>query len=179
MRLQGAEVMHLRAVGKVQRGLLRTCTLTDKTNFSTHARIIAAKCNGKQTHVAVALAHCNLMTNLPCVLAKFVNCQVSHARRLRSMNFNNRNNERMHVVSRCESLDHNNFAVLCRINHQTWVRNNAGLVNRMRDDHGLRVHFVFANLQGDDIWRVGVQLREYVWLYMHASSNKRGCSSTT
>ena len=117
VRLQGAEVVHLRSVCKVQRSLLCACTLANKTNFGAHACVIATKCNGKQTHVAVALAYCNLMTDLPGVLAKFVNCQIGNACRLRSVHFHHWNDERMHVVCRSESLNDNDLAVLGSINY--------------------------------------------------------------
>ena len=93
MNLQCAEVMHLCSTCEIQSHLLSRRTLFNKSNFGTHACIVATKGNCCNASSGVTVTSGLLMTDLPCIEAQLVDGEIAHAGRFTCAYFKNRNDE--------------------------------------------------------------------------------------
>ena len=118
MILQCAEVVHLRAVGEIQRNLFRRCTLTNQSNPGTNTRVVTTECNGGSGNGRVTLAECSLVANEPSIRSQLVDRNVGDTGGLCGANLHHRHHERTARVVRNETLHHGDFAVLCCVDFQ-------------------------------------------------------------
>ena len=125
MVLQRAEVVHLVAVGVVQRDLLGAAALAYEAGIGTHTCVVATQCHRGQQRSAVAFAGGLLVAQLPDVVAQQVDAQVRHAGSLRSVQHQARDDQRIHIGVRLEALDHRELAVLTAMDHQARVERPA------------------------------------------------------
>ncbi len=121
MVLQGAKVVHLGAVGVVERNLLRGAPLALQAGVGAHPGVVAAECNRGEQGGAVAVAGGLLMTELPHVRAQQVEPQIAHPCRLLGVQDQPRHHQGTCLGRGLEPLDDGELAVGASVHHQPRV----------------------------------------------------------
>ena len=173
MVLQRAEVVHLRAVGVVQRHLLGGAALAGEPGVGAHAGVVAPEGDGGQQRGAVALAGGLLMAQLPHLGSQQVDAQVRKPRGLRSLDEQSGHHQRVGILCALESLDDGELAVGAGVDDEAGVERRAlpaidPALDVMSDDDRCCQHLAGRHADGNGAVVGGVQLVEDV-VHGHAA----------
>jgi hypothetical protein len=127
--LQRAEVVHLRAVGVVQRHLLGGTALAGEPGIGAHTGIVAAEGDGGQQRRAVAFAGGLLVAELPDLRAQKVDAEIGDPCGLRRVHEQPGYHEGVHVFGALEALDDGELAVGTGVDDEAGIDSSTVLAN--------------------------------------------------